>query len=147
MHTDGHSGNDRNPENILGALEDVQEKDNYLSEENLRAIADRFGVPLSRIYSLATFYKAFSLKPKGKHHICVCTGTPCHVRGSGRIVEEFERLLGVKAGDTTGDGQYSLETVNCIGACALGPVVVKDGEYHGKMTPEKVRGMIKESKK
>lgn len=134
---------DRNPENVLLVLEDIQLEFKYLSEDNLYLVADYFGLPLSRVYSLATFYKSFSLRPKGEHHICVCTGTACHVRGAERIVERVTQELGIKPGETSSDMRFSLETVNCLGACALGPLVVIDGKYHGKVTSAKVDKIIK----
>ncbi|MDI6642028.1 MAG: NAD(P)H-dependent oxidoreductase subunit E, partial [Elusimicrobiota bacterium] len=107
-------------ENILGVLQDVQSQYNYLPEELLIQISKEFKVPISRVFSLATFYKAFSLKPKGKHIIHVCLGTACHVRGGPKIVESVTRLLGIQPGETTQDKLFTLETVNCLGACALG---------------------------
>ena len=131
-------------ENILGVLEDIQDKLKYLPEEALKTVAERFGVSESQVYSLATFYKAFSLKPKGRHHICVCTGTACYVRGADRIVDKISGDLKIKPGDTTEDGNFSLEKVNCVGTCALGPVVIIDGKYHGKMSVVKVDKVMKE---
>jgi len=126
------------PENILSVMEDIQEEFKYLPEEYLKKISIEFKLPLSQIYSLATFYKTFSLKPKGKHHICVCMGTACHIRGSQKILEKIQEKLKIKSGETSPDGKYSLETVNCLGACALGPLVVIDNNYHGKMTQNKI---------
>ena len=108
-------------------LQAIQAREGYLSEESLRALSRQIGRSLVDIYGVATFYRSFSLKPRGKHLICACLGTACHVRGAPRIAEELERQLGVKAGQTTPDGQFTLETVNCLGACALGPIVVVDG--------------------
>ena len=99
-------------------------------------------VALSRVYSVATFFKAFSLEPRGRHLITVCLGTACHVRGGVKILEEIERELGVYAGETTKDLRYSLERVNCVGACALGPIVIIDGEYSGNMKTDKVRDLL-----
>ena len=129
-------------ENILGVLEDVQSQYNYLPEELLVQVAKKFNVPLSRVFSLSTFYSAFSLKPKGKHIIRVCLGTACHVRGGLKIVEVIERMLGIERGDTTSDRLFTLETVNCLGACALGPLMVIDGKYYGKMTSAKVNKIV-----
>ena len=100
-------------------------------------------LPLSRVYSVATFYRAFSLNPKGRHHVCVCTGTACHVRGARQIVEKLERDLHIMPGETTPDMEYSLDTVNCLGACALGPLVVADDTYYGNMTNAGVDRMLK----
>lgn len=130
----------------VSILQDLQSRYKYLSKEVLIYLAKRLNVPLSRVYSLATFYKAFSLKPRGEHHICVCMGTACYVRGSSRILETIERRLGIKAGSTSQDSKFSLETVNCLGACALGPLLVIDGEYFGKMSPRKVEPIFKDIK-
>jgi len=100
-------------------------------------------VPLSQAYSVATFYNAFSLKPKGKHCVTVCMGTACHVRGSPQVLDRLETKLGVRAGETTTDHLFTLETINCLGACALGPIVVTDGEYSGQMTTRKVDTLLK----
>jgi NADH-quinone oxidoreductase subunit E len=115
---------------LVGILQDVQKELRYLPQDALRHVAERLGVPLPRVYSVATFYRAFSLKPRGRHIIKVCVGTACHVRGAPKVLEEFERTLGVRAGETTYDFEYTLLTVNCLGCCALGPVVVIDEEYH-----------------
>ena len=100
-------------------------------------------IPLSQVYSVATFFRAFSLEPTGRHLINVCLGTACHVRGALRILERIERELGIKRGETTKDLDFTLETVNCVGACALGPIVIVDGEYSGQMSTEKVSPMFK----
>ena len=100
------------------------------------------GLPIAQIYGVATFYRAFSLKPKGKNHICVCTGTACHVRQANVIVNQLETKLGIKAGETTQDQNFSLETVNCLGACALGPLVTANDVYYGNMTATKVDRML-----
>ena len=136
----------RNRQNQPGALvailQDIQEIFNYLPKETLEVVADKMKLPLIDICGTATFYKAFSLKPRGKHIITVCMGTACHVRGGPWIVEELENILGIHTGETTEDGLFTLETVNCLGACALGPVMVIDGEYHGQMTIKKVAGIL-----
>ena len=128
---------DRNPAQLIPILQDVQRAENYLPRESLELIAEKLAIPIVRIYAVATFYKAFSLKPRGKHIIQVCMGTACHVRGGARIVDKMVRDLNIKPGDTTKDMKFTLETVNCLGACALGPIVVVDGEYHGQMNPPK----------
>jgi NADH-quinone oxidoreductase subunit E len=135
-------GNDRSQ--IIAILQDLQSAKRYLPEEDLRALADLLQVPVAHIYRVATFFKAFSLEPKGKHIINVCMGTACHVRGAGRILDELERQLGIASGETTDDQQFSLETVNCLGACALGPVVVVDQQYHGDMTPGRVEKLVEQ---
>ena len=122
---------------LITALENIQARYRYLPPEALILASERLGVPLAQAYSVATFYNAFSLTPKGQHCLNVCMGTACHVRGSPQVLERLQTKLGVKAGGTTRDRQLTLETVNCLGACALGPIVVTDGEYSGQMTPQK----------
>ena len=129
---------------LVGALQDVSEEFGYLPEEVLEDLSDRLNVPLSHMYSLATFYTSFRLEPLGKHHCSVCVGTACHVRGAELVVDVIERELGIRAGETTKDGNFTLEKVNCLGACALGPLVVIDGEYHGKMDQRKVTKLLKQ---
>ncbi len=129
---------------VISILQDVQERERYLPEQALTYVAKALEMPRSQIYSLATFYRAFSLEPRGEHTIFVCTGTACHVRGAPRLVEELCRRLDVTPGGTTADGQFTLETVNCLGACALGPLVVGDSDYHGQMTPSKLDGVLEQ---
>lgn len=124
-------------------LQNIQDEYNYLSPQTLERVAEKMGLPLSQVLNVATFYKAFSLEPRGEHLITVCLGTACHVRGGVRLVEQIERLLKIRAGGTTPDMQFTLETVNCVGSCALGPVMVVDGEYYGKMIPSKVERVLK----
>ncbi|MCX6832863.1 MAG: NAD(P)H-dependent oxidoreductase subunit E [candidate division Zixibacteria bacterium] len=129
---------------LIMILQDVQKHYRYLPEEALRAVAKTMKLPLAQIYGVATFYRAFTLKPKGRNHICVCTGTACHVRQAVVIVDKLERDLGITPGETTADGEVSLETVNCLGACALGPLVTANGIYYGNMTVTKVERMLSE---
>ncbi len=124
--------------NLIAILLDVQETFNYLPPEALRQVAKALGMPLIDVIGVATFYRAFSLKPRGKHICLVCLGTACHVRGGPKILEELERKLDVPAGETTKDDLFTLETVACLGCCAIGPVVVIDGEYHGHATIRKI---------
>lgn len=128
---------------LIAVLEEIQARYRYLPPEALILASERLGVPLSQAYSVATFYHAFSLKPKGKHCLHVCMGTACHVRGSPQVLDRLETKLGVRAGGTTRDRAFTLETVNCLGACALGPIVVTDGEYSGQMTAQKVDTLLK----
>jgi NADH-quinone oxidoreductase subunit E len=128
---------------LINALEEIQERFRYLPPEALILASERLGVPLSQAYSVATFYNAFSLKPKGKHCLNVCMGTACHVRGSAQVLERLESKLGIKTGGTTRDHLFTLETVNCLGACALGPILVTDGEYSGQMNPQKTDQLLK----
>ena len=134
-----HSGNRAG---LIGILDDIQDKYGYLPEQALRTVGKETGRSLVDIYGVATFYRSFSLKPRGKHIISACLGTACHVRGAPRVVEEIERQLGVKPGQTTRDRQFTLETVNCLGACALGPMVVIDGHYFSKVTARKIKGIL-----
>lgn len=128
---------------LIAALEEIQERYRYLPPEALILASERLGVPLSQAYSVATFYNAFSLRPKGKHRLHVCMGTACHVRGSPQILDRIQSKLGIKAGETTRDHLFTLETVNCLGACALGPIVVTNDEYSGQMTTQKADRLIK----
>jgi NADH-quinone oxidoreductase subunit E len=127
---------------LIMVLQDAQKEFNWLPEPVLHRISTRLGVPWAEVYGAASFYKAFSLEPRGKHIVQVCMGTACHVRGAQRILDELERRLGIEAGSTTKDGLFTLETVNCLGACALGPIVAVDGEFHGSMTAARVPRLI-----
>ena len=118
---------------LVPILQDVQKEFNYLPKEALFSVSAHLSVPISRVYEVVTFYKAFSLKPKGRIQLSLCMGTACHVRGAELIARNVESILGIKEGDTTADLEYSFETVGCLGACALGPVLVVNGEYHGHM--------------
>ena len=127
---------------LVSILQDVQAEYNYLPKEALVQVSRGLNVPLTQVYSVATFFKSFNLEPRGRHIINVCLGTACHVRGGVRVLERIERELGIKPGETTQDLRYTLETVNCVGACALGPIVIIDGEYSGEMKPDKVKPLI-----
>ncbi len=127
---------------LLPMLRDIQTEYGYLPEDKLREVAEMLGMSLIDVYGVATFYKSFSLTPRGRHTIKVCLGTACHVRGSNRICKEVERKLGIKPGETTEDGEVSLDTVMCLGCCAIGPVVVVDGRYYGKVTTPKLESIL-----
>lgn len=129
---------------LIAILQDIQDRFHYLPELALCEVAKELNIPLSEVYSVATFFRAFSLVPRGKHTCTVCMGTACHVRGAPRILDEFERRLGIKAGETTQDRQFSLESVNCLGCCAIGPVVVIDKDYYGQMNTNRVTKLIKQ---
>jgi len=129
-------------ESMITVLQDANKAFNYLPEPVLHRIATRLGVPYAEVYGAASFYKAFSLEPRGAHIIQVCVGTACHVRGAQRILEELERRLDIPAGRTTKDALFTLETVNCLGACALGPIVAIDGDFHGSLTAAKVPRLL-----
>jgi NADH:ubiquinone oxidoreductase subunit E len=127
---------------LMPVLQRINRKYHYLPVEVLRYVSAELKIPLSLIYSVATFYKGFSLEKKGVHIIKVCQGTACHVRGADQVLEQFQRTLRIQPGENTEDLMFSLETVNCVGACALAPVVVIDNDYYGHMTPEKVKKIV-----
>ncbi len=132
---------------IIGLMQDIHGEYRYLPEEVLLRVYAELDIPMAKLYTLATFYKSFRLEPVGKHHIRVCIGTACHVNGATKIVETLERELGVKSGQTTEDNQFTLETVNCLGACALGPLMLVDGEYHGKIDQGKLKKLLNKYRK
>ncbi len=115
---------------LIQVLLEIQRQNRWLSQQDLAAVCKKLGVPLSRAYRIATFYKAFSLVPRGRHSVSVCMGTACHVRGAPRLLDRVKEVIGAEPGQTTDDQKFTLETVNCLGCCALGPVVVIDDEYH-----------------
>lgn len=126
----------------LAILQDLQHKYNYIPREGMESLADYLGCPLSALYSMATFYKALSLRPKGRHIIKLCDGTACHVRGSASLRDGIARVLGIQDGEATEDGMFSLELVNCLGSCALAPAMLIDEDYHGNVTAEKLPGIF-----
>jgi NADH-quinone oxidoreductase subunit E len=131
------------PSALIAILQDIQEEHRYLPREALDQITESLDIPLSQSYSLATFFKAFSLEPRGQHSVSVCLGTACHVRGGQKILEKLERDLGVKAGGTTEDLNFTLEEVHCLGCCGLAPVVTVDDDLYGKLSLTKVSRVIK----
>lgn len=131
---------------VILILQDLQERFGWLSPETLEAAARELGISPAHVYSVATFYKSFSLAPRGRHLCTVCMGTACHVRGGAAILERFERKLGILAGQTSADREYTLERVNCLGACALAPLAVVDGRYHGQMTESKADQVLESIK-
>ena len=130
-------------EQLISLLQDVQAEFNYIPQDVLVRISQKLEMPLSQIFSVATFFQAFSLKPRGRHTITVCLGTACHIRGGQRLVDKIERDYDLKPGETTEDMRFSLETANCLGCCALGPVMVVDGKYESKVTPDKLDKILK----
>ena len=128
---------------LLQILLDIQSENSWLPKEVLVRVSQKLDVPLTRIQHIATFYKAFSLVPKGRHKVHICMGTACHVRGATRILDTVEEATGIKPGETDLDMKFSLETVNCLGCCALGPVMDVDGKVHGKMSPVKTAEALK----
>lgn len=137
---DKHHGE---PSSLIQILLDIQSENHWLPMEALERIAERLEVPLTRIQHIATFYKAFSLVPKGRHEIHICVGTACHVRGASRVLDTAQDMTGIKPGETDLELKFSLETVNCLGCCALGPVMEIDGKTHGKMTPTQTADVIR----
>ena len=134
---------DRDPANLIMILQDIQGALRHVPDEAVDAVAAHLGVPRSRVHSTVSFYKAFTTTPRGKHQVDVCMGTACHVRGAERIATHLAEELGIETGGTTDDLEVSLDTVHCVGACALGPVVVMDGEFHGGMTPRRITTELK----
>ena len=130
------------PHQLIEVLQDVQETYGYISAEAMKATSKELGVPLIEVYRVASFYKAFSLKPKGKNLITICMGTACHVRGAKLLLNQALGQLDVTPGDVTDDGLFTIESVNCLGACALGPITVNNGTYHHHMSPGKLRRRI-----
>ncbi len=130
------------PAGLVNLLHDLQAALRWLPELALRRAAEHLGLSQAEVFGVATFYEGFHLKPRGEHVCTVCMGTACHVRGAARLVEQAERDLGVRAGQTTPDLRFSLEQVNCVGACALGPLVILDGKYHGSMAPDRLSRLL-----
>lgn len=137
------AGRRSQPHQLIEVLQDIQERFGYIPEEAMRAVADNLGISPMEVYRVASFYKAFSLKPRGKNVITVCTGTACHVRGAKLLLDQAVGQLGIKPGEITEDGLFTVEHVNCIGACALGPVVTENGDCHHHMSTGKLRKLIK----
>jgi NADH-quinone oxidoreductase subunit E len=129
---------------LVSILQDIQAEYYYLPKDALEKVSQILNIPLSQVYSVATFFRAFSLTPRGRHLIKVCLGTACHVRGAARVLEKMERDLGVSRGETTDNLKFTLETVNCVGCCALGPMVIIDEEYFGQMKSDKVSSLLAE---
>lgn len=132
---------------LLPILRDIQAEYNYLPQEALILVSESLNIPLIDIVGVATFYRAFSLEPRGKHTVTVCLGTACHVRGAPKVLEEFGRKLNITEGQTTEDKEFTLETVNCFGCCAIGPVVVIDGNYYAQTNIRKVDSILKKYRK
>jgi NADH:ubiquinone oxidoreductase subunit E len=135
------------PNQLIEALQDIQEIDGYVSEEAMKIVSLGLGVPIIEVYRVASFYKAFRLRPAGKYILTFCTGTACHVRNSHLLIDHAINLLGIQPGEVTPDGLFSIQSVNCLGACALGPIVAENGTYHHHMTPGKLRKLVDTLKK
>ena len=127
---------------LIQILLDIQDKLRWLPKSVLMLVSERLEVPLSQIYSIVTFYTAFSLVPQGRHTVKVCLGTTCHIQGATRLLDKLEQLIGIKPGETTPDQQFTLQTVNCLGCCALGPVMVVDAEFHGKLASTRIKDIL-----
>lgn len=127
---------------LISILHDIQDRFNHLPERALRRVASRLQMDLNDVYGVATFYKSFSLTPKGRHAITLCLGTACHVRGGPKILREVKKLLKIEPGQTTADRKFSLNVVNCLGVCAIGPVLFVDGRFYGEMNSVKARRII-----
>lgn len=130
-------------EQLISLLQDIQAEFNYLPQDVLVRVSQKLDIPLVQVFSVATFFRAFSLKPRGRHLITICLGTACHVRGGQRLADKIERDYGIKAGETTEDMRFTLETVNCLGCCALGPVMVVDGKYESRMSTDKLDRVLR----
>lgn len=128
----------KNQRYALAAMQDMQRRFRYLPREGLLLLSQHLDCHFSQLYAMATFYKAFSLTPKGRHVIRLCDGTACHIRGGNKLLESVERLLGVSPGQTTPDGLFTLELVNCLGSCAIAPVLLIDETFYGRLTPDKL---------
>ena len=129
---------------LISVLQDVHAEYNYLPEGSLEVISREMSIPLASVFGVATFFRAFSFEPRGRHLATVCMGTACHVRESSKVLTKAEEKLGIAPGQTTRDKRFTLETVNCLGCCAVGPVMVIDGEYHGEMTPQRVEAVLED---
>ncbi len=128
---------------LIQILLDIQSENHWLPKEALDRVSEKLQVPMSKIQHITTFYKSFSLVPRGRHEVHICMGTACHVRGAQRILDMVQDQTGIKAGETDVELKFTLETVNCIGCCALGPVMVVDGEYHGNIAPSQIENVLK----
>jgi NADH-quinone oxidoreductase subunit E len=135
-------GRSSQPHLLIEVLQDVQESYGYIPEDAIREISKTLGVPQIDVYRVASFYKAFKLKPSGKYVITICNGTACHVRGSRLLLDQAVSQLGIQPGEVTDDGLFSIECVNCLGACALGPIASENGSFHHHMTPARLRKFI-----
>lgn len=134
------NGNSRT--GVIPILQEIQANYNYLPEDMLRYVSKKLDLPLIDLYGIASFYHAFSLKPRGEYLVQVCLGTACHVRGAHRVLDEMKRRLHIEPDDTTEDKKFTLKTVNCLGACALGPIVVVNEDYHGNTRVQKVNSIL-----
>ena len=137
---DKHRGK---PGSLIHVLVEIQHENHWLPRDVLRRVAEALDVPFSRVMQIATVYKTFSLTPKGRHEVHVCTGMSCHLRGAARLLDAVQRLIGIKPGETDAESRFSLETGSCLGSCSLGPEIIVDGTHHGRMTPAKAEDVLK----
>lgn len=137
------AGRRSQPHQLIEVLQDIQESSGHISRDAMGTVSRELGVPLIEVYRTVHFYKAFTLVPRGRHVLTLCMGTACHVRGANPLLEQATSLLEVEVGGTSADGLFTVEGVNCIGACALAPVVIHNGVYHPHMTPAKLRGLVR----
>lgn len=133
---------EQEPWALISILQDIQDKVGYLPPDVLKRVAEKMDIPLTQIYGVATFYESLNLTPQGRHTVTLCMGTACHVRGADKILAEISGLLGIQPGETTENGEFTLRVANCLGACAIGPVMVIDGKYHGKMSASRARNLL-----
>ncbi len=138
------SGFDQDQKELIHILHEIQKEYDYIPPEVIPEVAKKLRISENEIFGVLTFYNAFTLEPRGEHLITICMGTACHVRGAPMILDEFQRRLGIDAGQTSKDKKFTLETVNCVGACALGPIAIIDGEYHGQMKTQNVQKLLKD---
>jgi NADH:ubiquinone oxidoreductase subunit E len=139
--------NGKKQRSLIPVLQDIQKEYNWIPQEAIEIVAKELDIPLMDVYGVTTFYSTFSLEPRGEHIVTVCLGTACHVRGGQRINESISKELNISPGETTEDMKFTLETVNCLGCCAIGPIVVVDGEYYGGMTSQKVLALLKKTER
>jgi NADH-quinone oxidoreductase subunit E len=138
---DKHRGK---PGSLIHVLMAIQHENRWLSRDVLRRVAEALNVPFSRVMQIATVYKTFSLTPKGRHEVHVCTGISCHLRGAPKLLEAVQRLIGIKPGETDAESRFSLEAGSCLGSCSLAPEIIVDGKHHGRMTPDKAEDVLKQ---
>ena len=131
------------PGSLIRVLIEIQHQHGWLPKPALEQVAEALEVPFSRVMQIATFYKTFSLTPKGRHQVHVCTGSSCHLRGAGKLLESVKKLIGIKPGETDAEAKFSLDTGSCLGSCSLGPEIIVDGTHHGRMTPAKAEDLLK----
>ncbi len=137
-----HGRRPRQPWELITILQEVQEAEGYLKPAALKHVSRMMGIPLPQVYGVATFFRSLSVTPQGRRRVTICMGTACHVRGAPRLLDEVSDLLGVSPGGTTEDGEFTLDAVNCLGTCAIGPVMMLDGKYHGKISAAKAKKLL-----